>query len=239
MTTKTIAIVAAMEQEARAICPAAQKGRLDEFETLSGTLKSGLKYKCIISGIGIKRAAKAARLLCEEKPDLMLSIGVSGGLAPGLSAGTLVAATTIHSDLAEYNPWHESDQDTKIRSELFPTCGDMQCGRLITTGQPILTPQEKVFMHDRTGALAVDMESIAVAQTAQKSGIPFSCIRAISDDSNRKIPAESMAGVDETGKTKLEPILKAILKRPPLILELIPMGMDYSKALKALGSILK
>lgn len=236
---KTIAIVTAMEQEAHSICPSGKKGKLKEFETISGILKNRVTYKCIISGIGIERAVKAAKLLCTEKPDLLLSIGVSGGLAPGLRAGTLVAATTIHSDIASYEPWHETDMDAQARSELFPNCGDIQCGRLVTAKEPILTPQNKVLMHDRTGALAVDMESVAVAQAATKAKIPFTCIRAISDDSTRKIPAESMAGVDETGRTQLAPILKAIMKRPALIFELIPMGMDYSKALKALQRILK
>ncbi|WP_027720197.1 phosphorylase [Maridesulfovibrio zosterae] len=238
MTIKNIAIVVAMEQEADAVCHAGKQGQLAEFKTLSGSLKNGIKYKCIISGIGTERAAKASQLMCAENPDLILSIGVSGGLAPGLQAGTIVTATTIHSDIADYAPWHENDEDAKGRSELLPTCGDIQCGRLITAEKPVLTPDDKVLMHDRTGALAVDMESIAVARTARASKIPFACIRAVSDDSTRKIPIESMSGVDETGKTSLKPILIAILKRPTLILELIPMGMDYSKALKALSNIL-
>ncbi|MDC7218091.1 MAG: hypothetical protein PQJ28_03605 [Spirochaetales bacterium] len=239
MKLKKIAIVAAMEQEAQAICPAPQHENLGKFPILAGTLKSTTSYRCIVSGIGIARATEAAELLCTKKPDLILSIGVSGGLAAGLEAGTLVTATSIHSDIAELDSWFESDEDAKLRSELVPSCGETQCGKLITAKEAVLTPQDKLFMHERTGALAVDMESIAVAQTAKKNGIPFGCIRAISDDSKRGIPKESLAGVNETGKTQLGPILKAIMKRPGLIFELIPMGRDYSKGLKALGKILK
>ncbi|CCO22186.1 purine or other phosphorylase family 1 [Maridesulfovibrio hydrothermalis] len=240
MTIKTIGIVAAMEQEAQAACPSGERGTLGEFESLSGTLESGIKFTCIISGIGIERAGRAAKILCAEKPDLLMSIGVSGGLAPGLSAGNLVAATTIHSDISDFKPWHENDEDALMRSEIIPLCGkDIQCGRLITTEKPVLTPQDKVLMHDRTGAIAVDMESIAVAQTAATEKIPFACVRAVSDGPEKSIPAESLAGIDKNGKTHLKPVLQAILKRPSLILELIPMGMDYSKALKGLKKILK
>ncbi|NDV22522.1 phosphorylase [Desulfovibrio sp. JC022] len=239
MKLKKIAIVAAMEQEAQAICPAPQHKTLGKYQLLCGTLKNNVSYRCIISGIGTARAAEAAKLLCAEKPDLILSIGVSGGLAAGLEAGTLVTATTIHSDIAEFDSWFEGNEDARQRIELIPACGEIQCGKLITAGEAVLTPQNKLFMHERTGALAVDMESIAVAQAAKKAEIPFGCIRAISDDSKRGIPQESLSGVDESGKTQLSPILKAIMKRPTLIFELIPMGRDYSKALKALGTILK
>ncbi|MFW5499435.1 MULTISPECIES: phosphorylase [unclassified Maridesulfovibrio] len=239
MKSIKIAIVAAMEQEAQAVCPAPQHENTGKFPILFGTNKDNASYRCIVSGIGIARAAEAAKLLCAEKPDLILSIGVSGGLAAGLEAGTLVTATSIHSDIAEFDSWFEGNDDARLRSEFIPSCGEIQCGKLITAKEAVLTPQDKLFMHERTGALAVDMESIAVAQTAKKAGIPFSCIRAISDDSKRGIPQESLTGVDESGKTQLGPILKAIMKRPNLIFELIPMGRDYSKALKALEKILK
>ncbi len=238
MKLKKIAIVAAMEQEAQAICPAPQHESGKKVQILTGSLKNNNSFKCIISGIGIKRATEAAEHLCAEKPDLILSIGVSGGLSVGLEAGSLVAATSIHSDVAGIDSWFENDDDAQMRSDLIPACGNIQCGKLITASEPVLTPEEKLFMHERTGALAIDMESIAIAQVAKKTGIPFGCIRAVSDDSKRGIPPESLAGVDETGKTQLAPILKAIMKRPSLIFELIPMGRDYSKALKALGKIL-
>lgn len=235
MNIQKIAVVAAMEQEAKALFPTATKDRSGRFTALSGKLGNNINFKCLICGVGYERAGEAARLLCEEQPDLLLSIGVSGGIAPGLPAGTLVAATTIHSEIKEINSWHETERDAAARSDLFPHCGKMQCGPIVTSPEPVLTPKHKQLLHDRTGAIAVDMESIAVAQAAATGGIPFACIRAVSDDSDRTIPAEAIKGVDETGKSQLGPIMKAILKRPALILELIPMGMDYSKALKALA----
>ncbi len=240
MTIHKLAIVTAMKQEAEALVPSPEKVSYNgKFTILTGKFENNIEFKCIISGLGVDRAAEAAAILCKDSPDLLLSIGVSGGIAPDLSAGTLVAATTIHSDIAEIKHWHESDNDTTARNALSLNCGQIQCGPLVTVKEAVLTPKEKQLLHDRTGALAVDMESIAVAQTAITENIPFTCIRAISDDSKRAIPIEAMKGVDENGKSQLKPILKAILKRPALIFELIPMGMDYSKALKSLGNIFK
>ncbi|SDL40300.1 Phosphorylase superfamily protein [Maridesulfovibrio ferrireducens] len=237
MPDKTVGIVAAMEQEAKAICPVSEKSMLGRFELLSGILPGGNHFMCIVSGIGTERAAEAATLLAQKKPSLILSAGVSGGLARGTSAGDLLAASTIHSEIPDFAPWHEPEQDADIRKELLPAYRRIPSGPMVTAAAPVMTQQEKTSLHDKTGALAADMESIAVAQVAAKEGIPFACIRAVSDASTRAIPAESLNGVTASGKTQLTPILKAIANRPSLILELIPMGMDYSKALKSLGKI--
>ncbi|SMF41497.1 phosphorylase [Desulfovibrio gilichinskyi] len=237
MPDKIIGIVAAMEQEAQAICPVSEKSMLGKFELLSGILPDGNKFLCIISGIGTERAKQAATLLADKKPSLILSAGVSGGLARGTAAGDLLAASTIHSELTDFEPWHESDQDEELRNKLLPAYGRIPSGPMITVSAPVLTTKDKNALHDTTGALAADMESIAVATAAATAGIPFACIRAISDGADRAIPAESLNGVTPDGKTQLMPILKAIFTHPTLIFELIPMGMDYSKALKSLGKI--
>ncbi|OEU66604.1 MAG: phosphorylase [Desulfovibrio sp. S3730MH75] len=237
MSNKLIGIVAAMEQEASAICPVSEKSMLGKFELLSGILPGGNKFMCVISGLGAERGSEAATLLIQKSPDLMLSAGVSGGLAHGPAAGDLLAASSIHSELAAHNPWHKSESDVDLSIALLPAYGKIPSGPMVTVPTPVLTPKDKTSLHDKTGALAADMESIAVAEAATKAGIPFACIRAISDASTRAIPAESLDGVDASGKTKLKPILKAIANRPSLIFELIPMGMDYSKALKSLGKI--
>lgn len=238
MSDKTIGIVAAMEQEAKAICPISEKSMVGKFKLLSGILPDGNKFLCIISGIGTERAKQAATLLAKKTPTLILSAGVSGGLASGTAAGDLLAASAIHSELPEFKPWCRSEQDEELLKELLPACVKIPSGPLVTVSAPVLTPRNKKSLHDRTAALAADMESIAVASVAAAEGIPFACIRAVSDGADRAIPAESLNGVTAEGKTKLMPILKAIARRPTLIFELIPMGMDYSKALKNLGNIL-
>ncbi|NDV25515.1 phosphorylase [Desulfovibrio sp. JC010] len=239
MTIKKIAIVAAMGQEALALCPNPKRGTSGNYPLLTGNISSTIEYSCIVSGIGIRRASEAAKLLCAEKPDLIMSIGVSGGLAADLHAGSLVAASSIGSDLTEFEAWSGKKKDVEICTELIPGWAELQSGKLITARRPLLTTRDKSAMHKSSKALAVDMESIAVAQAAKQAGIPFGCIRAISDDSKRSIPEESLIGVDESGKTKLGPILKAIAKRPGLIFELVPVGRDYSKALKSLGKVFK
>ncbi len=237
MSNKLIGIVAAMEQEASAICPVSEKSKLGKFELLSGILPGGNKFMCVISGIGAERALEAATLLAQKNPNIILSAGVSGGLAHGPAAGDLLAASSIHSELADHNPWQKSENDVDLSTALLPAYAKIPSGPMVTVSKPVLTPKDKTSLHDKTGALAADMESIAVAEAATKAGIPFACIRAISDASTRAIPAESLEGVDPSGKTKLKPILKAIASRPSLVLELIPMGVDYSKALKSLGRI--
>ena len=199
--------------------------------------RAEINFCALFLALVLNGAKQAATLLAAKKPSLILSAGVSGGLARGTAAGDLLAASTIHSELPDLEPWYKSEQDEKLRNELLPAYGRIPSGPMVTVSVPVLTPKDKNSLHDKTGALAADMESIAVAKVAATEGIPFACIRAISDGADRAIPAESLNGVTADGKTRLMPILKAIASRPTLIFELIPMGMDYSKALKSLGKI--
>lgn len=237
MKINKIALVAAMPQEARALFPSADSDSSGVYERLSGTLADGVYFNCLISGPGTDRAGEAARILCKEGPDLLISIGVSGGLAPGLAAGTLVAGTTIMPVNKIGEIWREHEKDVAARTAVFPEFAEIQCGRLLTSPTPVLTTEDKQQLYDRTGALAVDMESWAVARSAARARIPFVCIRAISDDSERGIPVEAMAGISENGKTRTGPVVKAVLKRPGLVLQLIPLALDYNKALKSLRKI--
>ena len=57
-------------------------------------------------------------------------------------------------------------------------------GAIATGDQVVFSDERKQWMHGAWGALAVEMESAAVAQVAQANGIPWLAVRAISDSAD-------------------------------------------------------
>jgi adenosylhomocysteine nucleosidase len=57
----------------------------------------------------------------------------------------------------------------------------VHCGTVVTGNQTIFSTARKRWLHQTFGALAVEMESAAVAQTATAHGLPWIAVRAISD----------------------------------------------------------
>ena len=53
--------------------------------------------------------------------------------------------------------------------------------RLLTTGQLIGNPEDKRSLGRKHEAAAVDMESATVARMCSRKGVPFGCVRVISD----------------------------------------------------------
>ena len=70
----------------------------------------------------------------------------------------------------------------------------------------------KTSSRAQSGAVAVDMESAAVARITSEAGVPFACLRAISDDADTYLP-ESLLAVLEHGGVRPARLMAAIV--PP------------------------
>src|SRR6516165_1003223 len=110
------------------------------------------------------------------RPKLVLLAGFSGALRPGQRVGDLVLATEV------------ADQDGNVWPATWP--GELAApewktlarGRILTVPALIAEPAMKRSLGERFGAAAVDMESAALARLCHQRGVPFGCLRAISDD---------------------------------------------------------
>lgn len=239
MNRNMIAVIAAMEQEAKSIFPKAEKSDLDGYPILKGNLTDGREYICIIAGVGPMNAAKGALEACKLSPEMILSIGVSGGLAPGVKAGEMIAGNKIHSGIPGIDPWTETEKDRSARERILPDSIKYSSGSLMGVAKPVMDTEEKQKLFADSGALAVDMESLAVAGIVSGHQTPFGVIRAVSDCSECSLPKVILKSLDESGNTRIAPILVAMLKKPSLLFRLIRLGKDYNKALKNLGKIFK
>ena len=108
-------------------------------------------------GIGANAAERAARGLI--KADILISAGYAGGLTAPRS--TIIVDT----------------QDPELDRALPPATR----GRIADSQTMIATPGARARLAAATGAVAVDMESAAIARVARERGIPFAAVRVITD----------------------------------------------------------
>jgi adenosylhomocysteine nucleosidase len=168
-------------------------------------------------------AARHAAALIADGATTLMSIGIAGGLAPGLKSGAIVVATEIITDGATYPAI--ADCGERAKAHIGPIYG----GNRI-----VASVSEKAELASRTGALAVDLESGPVAAAAAAAGIPFIAIRAIADTATRTLPPAALLPLDERGEPRLAAVLWSVLMQPSQIPGLIRTGRETRTALGAL-----
>tara|TARA_R110002111_G_scaffold209173_1_gene273111 strand:- start:179 stop:937 length:759 start_codon:yes stop_codon:yes gene_type:complete len=190
-----------------------------------------IKVAVVQTGVGFARARAATQALVDaHSPPWVLSVGFSGALQTGMKVGDIVVATSV-ADL------HGQELKNDVHFPEDPEQG-LYVGRIINTDQIVRTVEEKLQLAEKYDALAVDLESLAVAQVcaAEKKG--FMAIRVISDDCSADLPPEVMSILGETGAVRAGAALGAVFKRPESIKEMWKMRGDASRAATRLAGFL-
>lgn len=162
-----------------------------EYEALQRAGIQGVKR----SGIGKASAARlATEMILTERPDCIINSGCAGALAPGLDLfDVVVGAQTAYHDVwcGEGNlPGQVQGLPQRFDADpgLLSAARSLQRERkmhfgLICTGDRFFErPEEDAKVLEMfPDALAVDMESAAIAQVCLHYGVPFLSFRLISD----------------------------------------------------------
>ena len=124
----------------------------------------------ITTGIGMRQAHASARRAFDRfpAPALVLSTGVAGALAPGLAVGAAVIADSVMTCHVETGlPEHILEVAREPRDAMKAALERAQqtfaSGAILTSKSPLATVQAKSRAAELTGAIAVDMESAAIA----------------------------------------------------------------------------
>jgi adenosylhomocysteine nucleosidase len=159
----------------------------------------------------------------------LISLGIAGGLAPQLRPGTIVVAQAV---VAADGTRYATDQDwtSALRACTGAVAGDVFGGEAI-----VATAAEKAALHARTGALAVDLESLVVARAARRAQLPYVVLRAIADPASRNLPQAALIPLSPDGTPHLLRVLLSILTKPHQIAGLIRTARDTQYALRALS----
>jgi adenosylhomocysteine nucleosidase len=195
----------------------------------------GKRLVLIESGIGREAAARATQaLIAGHQPRWIISAGFAGGLHTDLARGDILLANQI-VDLGG----RQLDIDFKLDRETIAAQRGLHVGRLLTVDRIIADPAEKESLGQRHDAVAVDMESIAVAQVCRDAQVRFLPVRVISDPVGSALPTDidylikrhSTAG-------KLGAAFGAIVRRPASIKDMWQLKEDALVASERLAGFL-
>ncbi len=210
-----LALVVALGQERRILQPALVSGLqwwTEEFRAVSGRL-GDQSVIVIQAGIGRERARQA--LLATSRWHRLraaVSLGFAGGLVDALQPGDLVTPSVVLSDDGALGlPFPAAPGQAAVHDALFANGPRVHDGPLLTVAAPLRTPQAKREAHQRTGAVAVDMEAAGVAEAAQELGIPWLALKAVVDGVEDPLP-EFLAGcTTDRGELRWRNLLWAFL----------------------------
>jgi hopanoid-associated phosphorylase len=223
---RTTGIVVALASEARALASHAAK------PDAITTLPDGVAL--YLSGMGPRSARRAAEALVAAGASALAVFGVAGALDDTLRNGTLFCPERVLDDQGQaYTTdvaWCANLQRrlTGIATPLHAT------GSLLSVASPLLTATAKRAAHQQFAALAVDMESAAVAAVAQERGLPFAVLRAIIDEADDAIPPALNGSVDAWGRPRPLRLLAAFGRQPSLASELPRLYSRMQRATHAL-----
>jgi adenosylhomocysteine nucleosidase len=219
-------VVAALTLEARTLGPPIRRSD-GLFALRDGTLVA-------VSGMGSAAAASAATALVEAGAVALVSWGLAGGLDPALRAGAIclprvvvsrdgtVFATDLH--------WRE----------LLTTAVAARCsvvgGKLLSSDLVIEDIAGKATAFRETCAVAVDMESAAVASIAAAHRLPFIAVRVIVDTAADVLPRAVMAAT-RAGRVRILRLILEVGCRPRDIAPLIRLATRYRRARQALTAV--
>ncbi len=191
----------------------------------------------IYSGAGAENARKAAELAVSKGATKLMSGGCAAALSPDLKMGDLVLADSLlNSDGFEMSvnaTWHQHAKNV-LGSEITA-----YKGALFNSNTVISTAGVKQDIFTKTGAIALDMESGAIAQVAQHYALPFLAIRTIADPSTMDLPQAVLKALNENGEIEITKIIASLVFNPKEIPHLIQLGQYFQLAKKTLSSVAK
>jgi adenosylhomocysteine nucleosidase len=221
-----VGVVAALEAEARTLGSAVR--RRDGLASLGdGALLA-------VSGMGGALASIAARRLVDAGASALMSFGLAGGLDPSLSAGSIVLPSEVISrDGVGFST------STEWRRQLgvaIAKQGPVAAGKLLTSVQPIDAVADKAAAYRETGAVAVDMESLGVAEVAAAHNLPFIAVRVIVDTAADVLPRAVLAA-SQAGRVNVLRLIGGLVVAPRDFMALIRLAQRYRAANRSLAAV--
>jgi len=179
------------------------------------------------NGVGARFAAAAVdRALEESRPDAVVSTGFCGALDPGLNVGDVVVATEVAAAGRRFPALEPRGRRAASR------------GTVVSTDHVVQTAAEKSQLH-LSGAIAVEMEAAGVAERAAQHGLPFFCIKAVTDLASEDMANDFNSALRPDGHFATMDILSSSLRQPMTrIPELIRLRKRCARAALSLGEFI-
>ncbi len=180
---------------------------------------------------GILRKKPEQHWCFQDGPDICISSGLAGALAPSFESGAVVVASEVVS--REGQNCETSDERL---AELAERRGARRAKRFLNSGCILQTREAK------TGAAqlgeVVEMESLSILRDARLKDIPAVAIRAISDTHDEELPLDFNRATSGRGEIDLANMLWQMTLKPRQIPKLIEFGQRSKQAAVRLAEFL-
>lgn len=216
-----IAIIAAMPAELKPLVRGWQYERSNGVHLWRWSFDEG-EWIAACAGAGVDAAARA---FCETELDGPLSYVISTGWAGAL-----------REDLAQGEAYSVSGIiDARTGERFVAACPPNDC--CLVTSSRVAGAGEKKRLAETYSASLVDMEAAGVARLAQMRGIPFYCVKGISDGYSEQLP-DFNRFISPNGQFKRALFVIFALLRPWHWPALMRMGENSSKAARNMAQSL-
>src|SRR5579863_1972041 len=172
------------------------------------------------------RAVSAAEL-SSSRLEAVVATGFCGGLDAALRENDIVVGTEVFFRFGD---------DRFVCAEVAAD-RDYRCGRVVTQDRVASSAAEKAELAD-SGAIAVDMESAAIAAHASRAGLPFACIKVVSDRVDEDLVIDFNQMRDAEGRIARGKIGMYALAHPHKWAALYKLKQRAENAAKVLGEFL-
>jgi adenosylhomocysteine nucleosidase len=232
---ETIGLLAAMTQESDALLRRVTGWKRIPLGSLRACRFEHAGRVCILvtTGMGVRRAAEATRLLATEyKPRLLVSFGIAGAVEVDLEIGDVVAAEACcepeagaPGPLRPLGLWPPAALEA-IAQALAARQARLFRGVAVTTrGAQATQGQLGGLTHP-----ILEMETAGIARMAAEKGIPLLSLRAISDGPRAPIPFDLGDIMDDDANLQIGKLLKAVARRPGTLLQVGQLRRSTSLA---------
>ena len=173
-----------------------------------------------IVGVGKPSARSNVEALLATgcRPQQIIVAGFAGALRGGLAVGDVIVAAEVVDESGGRWP---------------TTWPDERNGRVLTTDRMIGEPALKTELGIKHAADIVEMESSAVAEVCVRHGIPFGCVRVVSDDVSKPL-SKRLMGLVESGRVRIIRVLWEVLRSPGMGIELVRLAKQTRMAAEKL-----
>lgn len=176
----------------------------------------------VANGVGCARSAAAVDIALDTFPaDAVISTGFCGALVPDLQIADIVIGTCVSGESTRYPAIPLGDAGRR-----GPVCSQSRIAQ---------TAAEKRALAG-SGAIAVEMEAAGVASRTQARGLPFHCVKAVTDLAEEDMANDFNRALRPDGHFDTIDLLKNSLRHPSeRIPELIRLRKRCGRAARALG----
>ncbi|MDW8343415.1 MAG: hypothetical protein RMM51_02880 [Verrucomicrobiae bacterium] len=240
-----IAILVAVKQELRPILRRARarhivrQAHLDFYEGTFGDQPVAL----LALGVGKECARIAAEITIRcYRPDLVISTGFGGGCLREVRDTDIVIGTEVlelDEDLGHDVRWSRVASLPSLHGlDQLHVPYRVHYGRILTAEEMVLRAATKNRIGQATGALALDMETSAVARVCAQRNTDFLAIRCITDRVDEDLP-EQFNDFFVIGQLQPGRIAAALARDPRLFADLARLGYRAARAGTTLAQFLE